>query len=280
MNGKTAKIIAILAACVLTLVIYLFPKKTMLDTNPAVVELPSLHSEDYFSELEEHQEANLDQKEKEKLAGWKQLVSESGSKRTDLYDSISSIWDTHKLFSLSAFWYEQKAKKDGTEKSYLNAAYRYFDARKQSVDTSVKRMITEKTIAAYNKVLDLNPENLNAKSDLGVLYTEDGSNPMKGIKMLQEVVAADPDHEMAQLNLGLLAYRSNQLDKALERFDKVLQINPDRIDMHIYKSQVYREQGKSSKAIDEIEKFITSAKNPEMINEAVKMIDEIKGEAK
>lgn len=276
MKGNVLKATLILAALFLTIVIYSLPKTEPSVSNDVQLEKNPGNASGYFTELEKRQTLNLSEEKKSALTVWKELIEEKKSDGLLWYDSIAAIWDQMQLFALSAYWYEQKANKDKAEKSYLNAAYRYFDAMKQSVDTSVKNLMTQKAITAYSKVLELNPANLNAKSDLGVLYAENTNEPMKGITLLREVVAENPNHEMAQMNLGFLSFKSNQYEKAIERFDKVLAINPARIDMHIYKAQTYRQMNQKDHAIKELELFIASSDNKELIAEAVKLIEELK----
>lgn len=275
MNGNVLKATLILAAFLLTIIIYTLPK-TETSVKTAGADNKPTAASGYFSELEKRQTANFSEEKKSVMAQWKKRIAEGGIGNLDYLDSIASVWDEMKLFALSGFYYEQKASEDKAEKSYLNAAYRYFDAMKQAVDTSVKNLMTQKSISAYNNVLELNPGNLNAKSDLGVLYAEGTNEPMKGITLLREVVAENPDHEMAQMNLGFLSFKSNQFDKAIERFDKVLSINPARIDMHIYKAQTYRQMNQNDKAIKELELFIASSDNKELVADAVNLIEELK----
>jgi cytochrome c-type biogenesis protein CcmH/NrfG len=58
---------------------------------------------------------------------------------------------------------------------------------------------------------------------------------MQGIMMLREIAESDPSHVKSQLNLGLLSVQSKQFDKALARFEKVLQLNPNHIEAAYYK---------------------------------------------
>ena len=67
--------------------------------------------------------------------------------------------------------------------------------------------MVESAIASYKKVLEINPKNLDAQTDLGVCYAEGTGNPMQGILMLREVVKENPEHESAQFNLGILSVK-------------------------------------------------------------------------
>jgi cytochrome c-type biogenesis protein CcmH/NrfG len=54
-------------------------------------------------------------------------------------------------------------------------------------------------------------------------------NPMQGIMMLREVLATDPNNELALFNMGMLSIQSGQNERALERLDKLVKINPAHI---------------------------------------------------
>jgi tetratricopeptide (TPR) repeat protein len=136
-------------------------------------------------------------------------------------------------------------------------------------------MMVSKAIATYQLVLEKNPNNLNAKTDLGVCYAEGTSEPMKGIMLLREVVSTDPNHEMAQFNLAMLSVKSGQLDKAIDRLNTVLKINPKRIDIYFYLGQVYASKGEKGKAIENLNSFVKNTDDPNAAAEVKKMIKEL-----
>lgn len=193
------------------------------------------------------------------------------------YDSAAAIWDNAGLPGIGASFFEKKAKTDNTEKSYLNAAYRYFDGFKMARDSMERAYFVDKSIENYKKVIELNPDNLNAKTDLGVCYAEGTSNPMQGIALLREVIQKDPNHENAQLNLGFLSVKSGQYEKALERFNTVLKNNPARIDAYVFMGQTYIQMGLKNKAIESFETFKSLSDNDKAIKEIDSYLKELKG---
>lgn len=54
-----------------------------------------------------------------------------------------------------------------------------------------------------------------------------GQEPMRGIMMLREIVEEDPTNAEAHWHLGLFSVQSGQYDKALERFKKVVELDPE-----------------------------------------------------
>ncbi|HKR05538.1 MAG TPA: tetratricopeptide repeat protein [Bacteroidia bacterium] len=276
MQTKTLQILLISGAAVLSVALYLAPRKTPPADKTAVAQ-PIAKQEFNFDDLLAFQNKNLSEEERTKSEIWlKDLQQPASRANLNLYDSLAGIWDSKRMFALSAYYYEQKAEKDKSEKSYINASFRYFDAYKNSIDSTLKANMVDRAIKNYSKVIELDSNNLNAKTDLGILYAEATSEPMKGIMMLREVVAQDPNHENAQLNLGFLSVRSNQLDKALERFDKVLEINPQHIDAYILKARVYVQMGEKQKAIDNFEQYKKRSTDLSAIQQVNEYIAELK----
>jgi tetratricopeptide (TPR) repeat protein len=194
---------------------------------------------------------------------------------TLLLDSLSNLWGKEGQMALAARYCELKAEKNSDEQSWLNAAYRYFDAFKMESDSALRAQWVSKTIACYQKVLSINPQNLNAKTDLGLCYAEGSSEPMKGIMLLREVVKEDSMHENAQYNLGVLSVRSGQYDKAIERFEKVVNINPSRTEMYFLIGRTFMEMGNKESARINFEKFKSASKDEAMINETNNILQQL-----
>lgn len=76
-----------------------------------------------------------------------------------------------------------------------------------------------------------------------------GPNPMEGIMMLREIIAKDENNVEAQYWLGVFSVRSGQYDKAIERFNKVIQIQPDYLAAYIDMGGLYIEMDSAEKAL-------------------------------
>ena len=124
-------------------------------------------------------------------------------------------------------------------------------------------------------MLDLNPANLNAKTDLGICYAEGTAEPMKGILLLREVVEQDPKHANAQFNLGILSVRSGQMDKAIERFEKVLEIQPDKVEARYLLGRTLLQTGKTEKGIAQLQQIEKYTSDPQVLEEVNKLIHQV-----
>ncbi len=201
------------------------------------------------------------------------LAKEPGN--LSLMDSLGMRWDAFGQRAISAHYFEEHAKQSPDEKTWLNAAYRYFDAFRSTTDSVKRAVMVQDAIHCYQNVLDINPKNLDAKTDLGVCYAEGTGNPMQGIMMLREVVTENPQHENAQFNLGVLSMRSGQYEKAVDRFQKVLSINPARKEMYIMIGRAYMMTGNNTKAVENFEKLKKENADATLVAEANKYINQI-----
>lgn len=189
---------------------------------------------------------------------------------------LGKFWDDNRIPAVAAHYYELAAEKQPSEKAWIDAAYRYFDGFQVAPDSAMRKMLIAKAIGNYEKASKLDPENLDVKSDLGICYAQEGSNPMKGIMMLREVVSKNPDHEMAQYNLGILSVQSGQLEKAVERFEKVMKLNPKRTEARFILARTYADLGKKEEALKNFRIVQEEVKDPQLNAEIDNIIKQIK----
>ena len=136
-------------------------------------------------------------------------------------------------FDSAGYYYEQLALARPGEQTWKRAADSYFEAFSFAATEDRQKMLATKTRELYDKVLKNNPENLDAKTNLGMAYMA-SDNPVQGVTLLREVLVADPRNENALYNLGLLSIQSNQYDKAVERFRELTKVNPENINGQFY----------------------------------------------
>jgi len=274
LNGRVLRIGLISVAVILTFTLYFLPRTSKTASESA--EKPEAKGSIAFDN--EHfikdAKSRLPWKDAGVLDSLDQLIAKESSGSV-LYDSAAAVWDRNSNPGIAAWYLEQKASKTGAEKDWLGAGYRYFDAFKSTNDSVTFRWFVSKAIESYSKVIELNPSNLNAKTDLGVLYAEGTGEPMKGIMMLREVVQTDSLHENAQMNLGFLSMKSGQYAKAVDRFKTVLRINPNRIEMYVYLAQAQVESGDKEGALKNLRIFRNVSKDDQMNLEVDNYIKEI-----
>jgi cytochrome c-type biogenesis protein CcmH/NrfG len=80
--------------------------------------------------------------------------------------------------------------------------------------------------------------------------------------MLQEILKADPQNELATFNLGLLSMQSGQYDKAIGRFEQILKQNPDNDQAKFYLGVSHAEAGHAAEAKKILKEVKASNQDP------------------
>lgn len=190
-------------------------------------------------------------------------------------DSLSEVWQGLNHYVIYAFYQNKLAEFKNTAESWSKTGEAYYKAS-HFAKSAQQHFCSDQAILAYQKSLTLDSTNLNVKVKLGVCYVENSGEPMKGIMLLREVASKDSNNVEAQLNLGMFAVQSGQMEKAIERFKKVIHIKPDFALAYLYIGQTYANLGMKKEAIKSLEKF-RELSNDELIrSEVASYINQLK----
>jgi tetratricopeptide (TPR) repeat protein len=182
------------------------------------------------------------------------LVEKAGTlAKPSALDNVVAALDTLQKPAAAAFYSQIKARQTNSKADWNKTAERYYVGSKYYPSAKV---LVDSAIQSYGRVLALDPNDLGAKTGLGVCYVEGTSNPMQGIGLLQEVLRADSNYVDALLNLGNFAMTSGQYDKAISRFTKVLKLKPAYILLYVRIAEAYEKQGDKAKTIEYLEKYV------------------------
>ena len=157
----------------------------------------------------------------------------NAAKRSEVALNLARRYETVQRFDSAGYYYEEVAKVQPGIQASQRAADAYFQAFSFAATDERVKMLGGKARELYTQVLAKSPDNLDAKTNLGMTYMA-SDNPVKGIMLLREVLAADPRNEKALYNLGILAVQSNQYDKAVERFQELVKVNPKSVNGQFY----------------------------------------------
>lgn len=207
----------------------------------------------------------------------KQSESEGNtSKKADIYKQVAEIWLEHKQPAQAAYYYTEAAKLDNSEKSLNFAARLNSDLLRSAESASVRAWAAQQAIASYEQLLKLNPDNDTVKMGLAAVYIDGTPQPMQGIQLLLGITREEPDHIPANLMLGQLSIRSGQMDKAQERFEKVLSIERENTEALYFLAEVYKSKGNKQKAIELLEECKRIIDNPQFSKEIDEYINSFK----
>ncbi|MBN8705213.1 MAG: tetratricopeptide repeat protein [Bacteroidetes bacterium] len=114
-------------------------------------------------------------------------------------------------------WIEKVFNLDTTQFSIaLKLANLYYDANRKDL-----------AIPFYQIFLRTNPENADARVDMATAMIEVSTSPMEAVAELKKVLKLNPEHQIANLNLGVLYFRVNKFDQAEQYLTQAKTINPE-----------------------------------------------------
>lgn len=190
------------------------------------------------------------------------IVAASEEDKLPLLKELAEKWNDVNKTTPQAYTLQEIAEIESTFKNWLNTGNAYSEAYSNSQDTVMVPVLTQRAIHAYEKALEIEEGNLEAKTGLGAAYVN-GPNPMQGITMLLDVVKEDPKNTKANFSLGLFSMQSRQFDKAVDRFRTVVEKEPGA-EAWFYLATSYENIGLKNEAIHAFEQSKKLAADPSL----------------
>lgn len=182
-------------------------------------------------------------------------------KKAIFADSLATLYAEAGKFDSAGWYAEDAAAFFNTEKSWFKAGDSYYQAYTFALNANKQGNLAAKTREQFQKVLDLNPGNAEAKTKMAMTYLS-SSNPMQGITMLREVLKGDPKNELALFNMGMLSIQSGQHPKAVDWLTQLLEVNPNHIQGRLLLGLAYMNTNDKKKAREQFEKVKDMDKDP------------------
>ena len=175
---------------------------------------------------------SLSESSSEKLSELEAVI-EDGQKE-EAYKELASFWYKEKHPVISGYYAEKVADLAQSEEAYSIMGTTYALATRSTSDESKQQYAVEKSRFAFNKAQELNPDNLDHQINLALSYVDvmDKENPMKGILMLRDLSQNHPENPSVLFQLGRLSLGTNQLEKAVGRLTKVVELDPQHPQAH------------------------------------------------
>lgn len=171
--------------------------------------------------------------------------------------AIANTWDSLGFRLVGAHYFSKVAGKINDENSWFNAGLKFYEFAATCEDTSMQIYASKEAIVAFEKVISLNENNVEAKNALAICYIQNDLDIMKGVQLLKDVTRRDSNNIEANYTLGMLSMRSGQVDKAAARFETLVRIQPMNPEFHYYLGEAYSQMGKKMDAIKSFETFKT-----------------------
>ncbi|MBK6477570.1 MAG: tetratricopeptide repeat protein [Saprospiraceae bacterium] len=197
------------------------------------------------------------------LSKWKDSLSESNHQYVDLLEQqIAQATDDSiqrtLLEQLSGFWYNQGRVSMSAEYAYLIAekfptsdrwalaATNFIIAAKQpEVDPGDLTKWVEKAKHGFSQAIALDPDNVSLQLNqalINVEFPSEGS-PMNGILELRRLNETYPDNTLVIYHLARLSIQTNQWDRAKERLQALIKLDPGFVRAYCLMAQVAQHDG-------------------------------------
>ena len=220
-------------------------------------------------QLSPSQQAFLTQLESSVVRG------DTRAQQAKVYRQIADFYkdSAHSLLPF-AHYTAQAAELENSEKSLTFAAHFFLSSLKNQEDPALKKWMGLQAKGLFEKALKINPSNDSLKIGLGscYLFGNISNNPMEGIRMIREVADRYPGNMYAQYTLGVGAFFSGQMDRAIERFSTVAKAQPTNIEVILMLAEAYEQKGDKENAITWYEASKKLIDNPAIVNEIDKRI--------
>ncbi|GIV39813.1 MAG: hypothetical protein KatS3mg033_1613 [Thermonema sp.] len=190
-------------------------------------------------------------------------------------DSLAMAFYQAGRFDSAAYYMAWKAERSQSIEDKLRAADAYYEAFRFAMDAERANRFGEQARALYREVLQQDSSLLDAKAKMAMTYITT-SEPMRGIQMLLSILQTNPDHELALYNLGLLSMQRGAYDKAVHRFEHLLEVNPQHAEAYLLLAESYLNLGKTAEAKAALQRALEQLKDPAakaQIEQAIKELN-------
>ena len=146
-----------------------------------------------------------------------------------LYNDIGRYEEAKQIFSKANE--RVKNRKNSTQDVHVN---RKFSLKHYELaDLYITYNRYEEALFEYNKAIDLDPENLDARVKLSKVYAKQGY-AMKAHEELVKLKNEQPSYLPARIALGVLYYGSGKVIEAQGEWNKVLSKDPSNAEANMY----------------------------------------------
>ena len=199
--------------------------------------------------------------------------------KLDVFHQLAHFWkDSARIFEPYAWYEAEAARLENSEKSLTFAAHLILENLRNEESDQLKRWKALQAKDLFERSLRINDKNDSTIVGLGACYIfgNIADNPMEGILKVRQVVEKDSTNIFAQMVLGQGSLMSGQYDRAIDRFERVLALQPVNLEAILLMAEVFERKEDKANAIKWYSKALPLALNPAMSSALEKRINELK----
>ena len=178
-------------------------------------------------------------------------AAETNGQKSEAYKSLSGVWFQMHQKAIAGYFAEEAAKIDSTADAWGIAGTTYaMSLQDEQTSDVAKTWAHTRALQAFEQAITLDPDNVDHQINRALVYVEHpmSDQPMKGILMLRSLNEQNPDDVKVINQLARLALRTNQVDRAIERLQHALNVEPENVLTNCLMAQAYEAKGSESEA--------------------------------
>lgn len=266
--------IALLVVGLGVLLLLIFADKTNLSNKPSITT-PTSPAGNAGSAFAEGLPPLAPQSETDRLL--EAYANAKDQEKIRILDSIIINLQARKRYGYAAEYADLGLAGDSSLSNLLRAGQLNVSATELtyiSQDSALFKKYSDRGIRYLNEVLAKDPENQQARLDLGKAYINSRvlQNTMLGVQQLRRVLEINPENVEASYQLGLLSVQSGQLDRAVERFERVLELAPDHTEAQFRLASVYVQLERAAEAIPLLENLVDNREAGPQLQESAQQL--------
>ena len=197
--------------------------------------------------------------------------------KASIYKQLSNFWLSANLYEPYVAAESKLAQLDSSENNLTFVAHSVLERLLVLNNTRYSNWLAQEAQTLFNKALVANPNNDSTNVGLGATYMfGNNQNPMEGILKVKTVADKDSSNIFAQYILGVGNSINGMTDKAIDRFNNVLKLNPKHVNALLRLGGIYADKGDVKNAKETYKKLLPLAANKEQVAELEKIISSLK----
>ena len=148
----------------------------------------------------------------------------------------------------------------------------------EDVTSEVTSELTSNVTATVSGSLDIS--DADKAIDEAIKTIDAGVAPMQGILVLLELADADEPNVRANYVLGKFGMQSGQMDKAADRFNKVIELDPNLGNAYFYLARCYEALERNDEALQTYKTYLPLAADTVMSQSVETFINRLEADAK
>lgn len=154
-----------------------------------------------------------------------------GAAKLERQRELVQLFAGARRFDRAAVEQEKIAQIENTAAAWAAAGNFFYDWAATAAPAD-RAEPARRAVAAYERVLEEEPDNLDVRTDMAAVYQWDPAMTEEAIRQTQIVLDANPAHVQANFNMGIFLMRQERTEEAVARFERVLSLEPEGTPTH------------------------------------------------